>query len=494
VNIHVEGRDGLTEAAMRRVGTILNGKWRLDALLGLGGTAAVFAATHRNGNRVAIKLLHAHFSLDDAIRTRLQQEGYVANLIDHPGAVRILDDDRAEDGAVFLVMELLAGEGLDARLKRKGWRLPRAEALGITFSLLDVMAAAHARGVIHRDIKPDNIFVTREGSIKVLDFGIARLLDSPGNLHHTRNGALFGTLGFMAPEQALGRTHEVDARTDLWAVGATLFTLLTGRLVHEAPTPNEQLVNAATRVAPPLASVLPDADPALCALVDRALAFHQVDRFQNALEMQEAVRAIALDTLGPMGVPVLQGPRLSVEVDVGAVNEVRLGPWGSSLRPSPAPSMLRPPVAPTMVLQRGHRTSRTLVVATALGAVVLAGALLRRGRALPSDEGLAETTTAAPKNALAGTQQAPNLGTLEDRQARAAREVTALAAVAPPPAAVPGQAREESDAIDPVKPRRRLMRRAVRNVPNGAAVTAPASTLAAPQSITDNDALWGKRY
>ena len=129
-----EMNDGLVEAARRRQGSILNGKWRLDGLLGVGGMAAVYAATHRNGHRVAIKVLHTHFSLDEGFCPKLQQEGYVANLIDHPGALRILDDDRTEDGAVFLVMELLEGEALDARLKRKGWRLPAAEALGIGYS------------------------------------------------------------------------------------------------------------------------------------------------------------------------------------------------------------------------------------------------------------------------------------------------------------------------------------------------------------------------
>jgi hypothetical protein len=485
VNIHVEGRDGLTEAALRRVGTILNGKWRLDALLGLGGTAAVFAATHRNGNRVAIKVLHAHFSLDEGIRTRLQQEGYVANLIEHPGAVRILDDDRAEDGSVFLVMELLSGEGLDARLKRKGWRLPRAEALGITFSLLDVMAAAHARGVIHRDIKPDNIFVTREGQIKVLDFGIARLLELPSHMNRSRNGALFGTLGFMAPEQALARTHEIDGRTDLWAVGATLFTLLTGRLVHEAPTPNEQLVNAATRVAAPLSSLLPEADPALCALVDRALAFQQIERWQNAREMQEAVRAIVVDTVGPLGVPVLQGPRLSVEVDVGAVNELR-GPWTSaSLRPS----VVRPAVAPTMLMGAQRRWSRALTAVAALGTVALVGGLVRQGRALRQETeasaAVRVTATPALARSLAETQEVP---ALLAGAAPAERTVAALAAVAPEP--------EPADLIDAVKPRRRPMKRLV-HVAAPALGTAPSARTSpgAPgQSVTDNDALWGKRH
>ena len=329
-----EMNDGLVEVARRRQGGILNGKWRLDGLLGVGGMAAVYAATHRNGHRVAIKVLHTHFSLDESFCQKLQQEGYVANLIDHPGALRILDDDRAEDGSVFLVMELLEGEALDARLKRKGWRLPAIEVLGVGFSVLDVLAAAHAKGIVHRDIKPDNIFVTRSGEIKVLDFGIARTLDTPGGMGRSRNGALFGTLGFMAPEQALGRSPEIDSRTDLWSLGATMFTLLTGRLVHEAPTANEQLVCSATRPAPPLASVMPEVDPGLAQLIDRALAFSPADRWPSAADMQLALQEVALH-IGP-GI-VLQPPRVSAEHDVDAVLQAtaaRAGRWTASALPT----------------------------------------------------------------------------------------------------------------------------------------------------------------
>jgi serine/threonine-protein kinase len=257
-----EPQDTLAVTAQQRVGQVLNGKWRLDQLLGVGGMAAVYAATHRNGNRVAVKMLHPHCVANDAIRSRFQREGYVANMIDHVGAVRVLDDDRSEDGGVFLVMELLEGETLEERIKRRG-RLPAEEALGIVYHLLETLAVAHGKGVVHRDIKLDNVFITRAGEVKVLDFGIARLAEASwqNSADRTRTNATMGTPAFMAPEQALGRSSEVDAKTDLWAVGATLFKLLTARNVHEATTINEQLVNAATKPAPPLRSVLPGARP-----------------------------------------------------------------------------------------------------------------------------------------------------------------------------------------------------------------------------------------
>jgi serine/threonine-protein kinase len=302
-----EPQDGLVVHAQGRVGEVLQGKWRLDTLLGVGGMAAVYAATHRNGNRVAVKLLHPHCVAIDAIRSRFQREGYVANMIDHGGAVRVLDDDRTPDGAVFLVMELLEGETLEERIKRRG-RLPAEEALGIVYHLLDVLAVAHTKGIVHRDIKLDNVFITNAGQVKVLDFGIARLAETSwqNSADRTRTNATMGTPAFMAPEQALGRSAEVDAKTDLWAVGATLFRLLTARNVHEAATMNEQLVNAATKPAPPLRTILASASPELCALVDKALAFQKDARWPDARAMQEAMQPLLPAPLGSNGMPYVR--------------------------------------------------------------------------------------------------------------------------------------------------------------------------------------------
>src|SRR5262249_49393791 len=145
---------------------------------GVGGMAAVYAATHRNKKRFAVKVLHSDHSRDQDVRARFLQEGYAANHIEHPGAVSVIDDEVTDDGAAFLVMELLIGETFEARWARHGQKLDPAEVLGFTEQLLDVLAAAHTKGVVHRDIKPENVFLTREGQIKVLDFGIARIFEA----------------------------------------------------------------------------------------------------------------------------------------------------------------------------------------------------------------------------------------------------------------------------------------------------------------------------
>jgi len=336
------------------VGEVLNGKWRLDQLLGVGGMAAVYACTHRNGNRVAVKLLHPHCVANDAIRSRFQREGYVANMIEHVGAVRVLDDDRTPDGGVFLVMELLEGETLEERIKRRG-RLPPDEALGIIYHLLDTLAVAHDKGVIHRDIKLDNVFITRAGEVKVLDFGIARLAEASwqNSADRTRTNATMGTPAFMAPEQALGRSAEVDAQTDLWAVGATLFKLLTARNVHEAATINEQLVNAATKPAPPLRTILASVAPELAAVVDKALSFAKSDRWPDARAMQRAMRPLlparsGMPYVRPSSVLMAQGETMLPAPPVGTVEEATVG-----TRPSRSRALVIVAVAAVAVLMAG---------------------------------------------------------------------------------------------------------------------------------------------
>jgi serine/threonine protein kinase len=166
--------ESLSHRAAARVGTTIRRKYRVDRILGLGGMATVYAATHRNGNRVAIKVLHDRFSGDDRSFLR---EARLANTVGHPGVLNIQDDDVTEDGCLFLVMPLLEGETVRARWERNSRRLPVREVMVIAHALLDVLSAAHAKRIVHRDIKPENLFLTRGGELKVLDFGIARALE-----------------------------------------------------------------------------------------------------------------------------------------------------------------------------------------------------------------------------------------------------------------------------------------------------------------------------
>jgi serine/threonine-protein kinase len=259
--------------------------------------------------RAAVKILHGSAAADPVVRARFQREGYLANKVGHPGAVAILDDDEAEDGSVYLVMELLEGVTVEELRHEAGGKLAPGDVLVIADQALDVLAAAHDMKIIHRDIKPGNLFMTTTGMLKVLDFGIARLADAAAATvgASTTYSSSMGTVGFMAPEQARGRWESVDARTDLWSLGASMFTMLSGRLAHEAATTNEHLLAAMTEPAPPLANHAADVHEAVAGVVDRALAYERNARWPNARAMKAAVRSAYLALTGR---EITEAPRL----------------------------------------------------------------------------------------------------------------------------------------------------------------------------------------
>lgn len=283
------------EAARARVGTVVDGRWRLDALVAVGGSSAIYAATHRNGLRVAMKVLDSELTQNHTAVTHFLREGRAVNGIPHPGVVPVLDEGTMVDGAPFLLMPLLEGETAQQRLMRHRGGLPAREALGIVEAVLDVLVAAHARGVVHRDLKPDNVFLERGGAVRLLDFGVAHVASN--DLDLTAYGTVVGTAGYLPPEQAQGRTHEVGPRSDVWAVGATLYTLLTGRTLHEGAHLLASIVRAQTEAVPPARVLVPGVSEAVGHVLDGALAFEPDDRWIDATAMRCAVRA-ALDDLG----------------------------------------------------------------------------------------------------------------------------------------------------------------------------------------------------
>ena len=274
---------------LRRLGTTLRDKWKLTRVLGVGGMAAVYVGQHKIGREDAIKILHPEVARSKNVRARFEQEAHAVNRFKHPGVVEIRDFDVAEDGAPFLVMELLEGDSLSGRLKRNnGMETP--ELLRVIDDMLDVLAAAHAQGIIHRDIKPDNVFLLNDGRVKVLDFGIARMREGAPKTMHTKIGSTLGTIAYMAPEQTM--SSKIDERADLFAVGATMFRILARRYIHEASSETELLVKMASDPAPPLASVAPHVPAEICLIVDRSLAFEKARRYPDARTMQADVRAV----------------------------------------------------------------------------------------------------------------------------------------------------------------------------------------------------------
>jgi serine/threonine-protein kinase len=294
----------LWQRAQARVGTTLRGKYRIDRVLGVGGMAVVYAATHRNAKRFAVKMLHPELSMSADVRMRFMREGYAANSVEHSGTVAVLDDDVADDGAAFIVMELLDGTGVDLLCEQNGSRMPLPVAASIVDQLLDVLSAAHSKGIIHRDIKPANLFATRDGTVKVLDFGIARARDAMANPggsgRSTGTGMLLGTPAFMAPEQALAKSSDIDAQTDVWAAAATLFFLLSGEFVHLGENAPQLLIHAATARARSVAGVVPGLPPPIVQVIDQGLAFEKQARWPTAAAMRTALREAHRAVFGTM--------------------------------------------------------------------------------------------------------------------------------------------------------------------------------------------------
>ncbi len=273
--------------ARRLVGSTLNGKWTLDSLIGMGGMASVYAATHRNGRRAAVKLLATEYGRIPEVRERFLREGYVANRIGHPGVVGILDDDTSDSGQVYLVMELLEGDSFLERINRRS--LTPAQVVFIGEQVLEPLATAHRRGIIHRDIKPGNVFVCKDGRVKVLDFGLARVLEG-SDLEPTRDGLVLGTVPYLSPEQAIAKRDSVDWRSDIYGVGAMLFYALSGKYVHEANNQLDMLMATIKQPARSLAAVLPSIPPKVVELVDRALKYEPAERWQCAEDMAFAAK------------------------------------------------------------------------------------------------------------------------------------------------------------------------------------------------------------
>lgn len=303
-----------TERAQRRVGTSLRqGKYVLDRLLGVGATSAVFAATHRNGRTFAVKVLHPELSELDELRMRFLRDGYAANRVRHPSVVPVLDDDvDEEDGTAFVAMELLEGTTLAAEWHEAARTMSLPRVVTIADAVLDVLTAIHEQGIVHRDVRPGNVFLT-EGGLKLLDVGTGRL----GDPNRAMTAHAMDPSQFVAPELAGGKAGEVDARTDLYSVGAMIFTLLTGHAVHRASTPTDTLRLAATRHARSLKEVWAGAPSPIVNFVDVALAFDKERRWASAEEMRTALgHAVALSASrgapGPVA-PVL-GPTGTVVV------------------------------------------------------------------------------------------------------------------------------------------------------------------------------------
>lgn len=277
------------------VGTVLAGTYRLDALIGEGGMGAVYRGRHVLLRRdVAIKVLHPDFSRDPELVKRFDREAQSAARLNHPNCIQVTEFGSTEEGMKYLVMQLLEGTELQNVLDGP---TPPERAVGLILQVLRGLEHAHGQGVVHRDLKPQNIFVTRDHEgrevLKLVDFGIAKIIGGDGALEQmTRAGMVFGTPQYMSPEQALGL--EIDARADLYAAGVLLYQIVTGRLPFNSDDP-VALIRMQVSTEPP--ALPPSVPQELAGVIFRLLAKQKEQRFPDARTVRIALERY-LDTLG----------------------------------------------------------------------------------------------------------------------------------------------------------------------------------------------------
>lgn len=285
-----------TESELRAlVGTTVSGKYRVDRLIGRGGMGAVFqAANLAIGKRVALKFLGHEAAQNLEACQRFQREAEAASLAESAHIVQIFDSGVSDSGLPFLVMELLTGEDLRARLRREQ-RLSVESALRIVSQVLRALVRAHEAGIIHRDLKPDNLFLCARDDdpsfVKIVDFGISKLAHARIADTLTRRGTVLGTAFYMSPEQAQS-FPDIDARSDLFSLGAILFEMLCGSPPQVLPTYEGVLIAICTRDAVDVRTQAPHVPEAVAVLLQRALARERSQRFQSATEFLSALAQV----------------------------------------------------------------------------------------------------------------------------------------------------------------------------------------------------------
>ena len=291
-------------------GMVLRDKYEIVEKIGSGGMATVYRARHLAFNETrAIKVVSSRMMEDENFLKRFRNEAVITRKLQHPNAVRVDDIDMLEDGRPYIVMELVEGSSLRALIEQAG-PLPAARALEITRQAGAALAAAHRLGIVHRDIKPDNILIVRQADgsdlVKVLDFGIAKLREGHGSAYTaTQTGMVIGTPQYISPEQAAGkRADELDGRADLYSLGVALYEMLTGQLPFRADTPMGFLMQHLQAEVPPPRVVRPDLNipDSASRLLAKLLQKDPDKRFQSAEEMIAAIEGPKTAPAGPQTV------------------------------------------------------------------------------------------------------------------------------------------------------------------------------------------------
>jgi len=507
------------------IGTTV-GKYRIVDKLGRGGMGTVYKAVDETLDReVAIKVLNADLTDADLLK-RFRGEAVTLARLSHPGIATIYELHHHNDD-LLMVMEFVRGETFHDLSDRLGAIAP-PQAAHLCMQVLDALGHAHRAGVVHRDLKPANLMITESGAVKIMDFGIARVL---GSEHFTHGGYMMGTPAYMAPEQVLGR--EIDGRADLYAVGVVLYRLLSGRLPFSADTAISMVQMQISEAPAPILSFKPDL-PAWCSrVIERGLAKSPADRFQSAEEFRStllaAVTPQALGEMPTLATPTPPGITLDADATLphrtpiartatgisGAVPGIVPTARGVMSPPSPTPPTSPIPPAErtgtTVVLGKTHLAAlAALIVVVGVGVAILAFAALRRNSLTPSTDpaatqqvATAETpatvqppsaTGAAPATPAAGTPPAPPppptptppkpAAATAPPNATSPAGVAATAGATPPGAKPTGRGTTTPNPLDPAAAgRATLESKPAPATPEPSAAPAPAPAPAAPPAM-----------
>ncbi|WP_437281732.1 protein kinase [Sorangium sp. So ce375] len=461
-------------------GQVLSGKYRVERILGQGGMGVVVAALHEQlHQRVAIKLLHP--GANDEMVERFVREARAAVRLKSEHVARVLDVGTLETGAPFMVMEYLDGSDLLETLRRRG-PLELEEAVGYVLEACEAIAEAHAAGIIHRDLKPANLFLTRaadgSGMVKVLDFGISKALADPSaagvepELGLTKTAMVLGSPLYMAPEQ-MRSARTVDARADIWSLGAILYQLLTGRVPFDASSLSELILMINTEPPPAPSTFRPDLPPGLEAAILRCLEKDTAKRFKSVAELAGAIvdfgPPLALASLERIERTLGLVPAVSFRDRASSVRERMSTPsWqtaqdrASAVPAATARQSAAPPAGATAGAAASHaagpagtaagwtaggaatggrRRSGVVLALAVVGAAVVVGGILR----FVTFHGGAEAPAAGPSAAAASAEPSPPATTAPPPQV-APPEVTAE----PPPTAEPSATAEPRSTVAPV--------------------------------------------
>jgi serine/threonine protein kinase len=385
------------------------GGYRLLRQIGEGGMGVVWMATHGVlGRRAAIKILRPEYSTQHDTVTRFFNEACAAAALSDPGIIQVFDVGR-HDGAAFIVMELLDGETLDARVKREGV-LPVIPALRLCRQVAIAIGAAHERGIIHRDLKPENIFVVRDPEVagaeraKVLDFGVAKLAANIGRHHRTVTSVVVGTPRFMSPEQCRG-AGPVDQRSDIYSLGCVLFTLMVGRPPFDTMATGVLIMQHMSDPPPRPSSLAPNVPAEVDALILRCLAKEPADRYASGTELADAIDAL------------LAAPAV-VNAPLPAPVAPAISPTATTL--DQLPTYVTPPSLPLVSRRRKRRYARVAAGLLAIAAAVVIAVVSRGQR---------ESSAATPGTVAAKPQAAePAAPAANPRAAQARSQLRALLA------------------------------------------------------------------